>query len=213
MGFRNVRNPIGVYPAHRAARAQQTLDRLGIPFTYLGSVAEAALHNPNMIVHPVGAVMSIAGMERAGGDFCMYHETFTPAVWRLLEALDGEKMDVLAALGLPRVSYAQACRFRNTLDDGADGKEVFMRYAAMPERAKGPLSLEDRYFTEDIPQGLVLLESLGAYCGAATPVAASLIGIASACLGRDLREDARTVDRLGRCEMERLLSSDSTKAE
>ena len=68
VGFRNVRNPIGVYPADQRKKAREKLEQLGTPFTYLGSVAEAALHNPNMIVHTVGAVMSIPRIEATGGD-------------------------------------------------------------------------------------------------------------------------------------------------
>ncbi len=99
VGFRNVRNPIGVYPHNALPAAREVLDRLGTPFVYLRSVAEAALHNPNMIVHTVGAVMSIPRIEATHGDFCMYHEAFTPSTWNLLEALDGEKMRVLEHLG------------------------------------------------------------------------------------------------------------------
>ncbi|MEI3160628.1 MAG: NAD/NADP octopine/nopaline dehydrogenase family protein [Oscillospiraceae bacterium] len=137
MGFRNVRNPIGVYPHSALPAAREVLDRLGTPFVYLKSVAEAALHNPNMIVHTVGAVMSIPRIEATHGDFCMYHEAFTPSAWNLLEALDGEKMRVLEQLGCDPVPYVEACKFRNSLDDARDAKEVFFAYAAMPERAKG----------------------------------------------------------------------------
>ena len=150
MGFRNVRNPIGVYPHNALPAAREVLDRLGTPFVYLKSVAEAALHNPNMIVHTVGAVMSIPRIEATHGDFCMYHEAFTPSTWNLLEALDGEKMRVLEHLGCDPVPYVEACKFRNSLDDERDAKEVFFAYAAMPERAKGPLTVRSRYIMEDV---------------------------------------------------------------
>lgn len=105
VGFRNVRNPIGVYPHSALPAARAVLDRLGTPFVYIKSVAEAALHNPNMIVHTVGAVMSIPRIEATHGDYCMYHEVFTPSVWNLLEAFDGEKMRVLERLGCDPVPY------------------------------------------------------------------------------------------------------------
>ena len=197
VGFRNVRNPIGIYPAAAAEEGKEKLNMLGTPFHYLKSVVEAALHNPNMIVHTVGAVMSIPRIEATGGDYCMYHEVFTPSVWRLLEALDGEKMQVLEHLGCEPVPYAEACKFRNSLDEQRSGKEVFYEYASMPTRAKGPQSVNSRYITEDVPQGLVLLESLGKTLGIATPVASSLIEIASAALGRDLRREGRTIEGLG----------------
>lgn len=107
VGFRNVRNPIGVYPHSALPAAKAVLDRLGTPFVYLRSVAEAALHNPNMIVHTVGAIMTIPRIEGTNGDYCMYHEAFTPSVWNLLEALDGEKMRVLERLGCEGVPYGR----------------------------------------------------------------------------------------------------------
>ena len=195
VGFRNVRNPIGVYPHNALPAAREVLDRLGTPFVYLKSVAEAALHNPNMIVHTVGAVMSIPRIEATHGDFCMYHEAFTPSTWNLLEALDGEKMRVLEHLGCDPVPYVEACKFRNSLDDARDAKEVFFAYAAMPERAKGPLTVRSRYIMEDVPQGLGLLESLGAALSVPTPVYSSLIEIASAALGCDLHAPTRAARR------------------
>ena len=205
VGFRNVRNPIGVYPADQREKAREKLEQLGTPFTYLGSVAEAALHNPNMIVHTVGAVMSIPRIEATGGDYCMYHEVFTPSVWNILEKLDGEKMAVLGALDLEPVPYVEACKFRNSLDDERDAKQVFFDYAAMPSRAKGPTSVNSRYITEDVAQGLVLLESMGAVLKLPTPVASALIELASAALCRDLRKDGRTLEALGRENVHRII--------
>lgn len=198
VGFRNVRNPIGIYPIRAIDEARRKLDALGTPFTYLDSVVEAALHNPNMIVHTVGAIMSIPRIEATKGDYCMYHEVFTPSVWKLLEALDGEKRKILEALGCEPVPYVEACKFRNSLDEKRDAKQVFFDYASMPSRAKGPQSVNSRYITEDVPQGLVMLESIGAVLSVPTPVASALIEIASAALGFDLRAGGRTLEALGR---------------
>ena len=205
VGFRNVRNPIGICPAGKTAEAAGILDKLGTPFVYLKSVAEAALHNPNMIVHTVGAIMSIPRIEATGGEYCMYHEVFTPSVWTILEALDNEKMNILEALGFERLAYAEACKFRNSLDEKRDGKEVFFDYASMPERAKGPQSVNSRYITEDVPQGLVLLEALGRVLKIPVPVCTSLIELASASLQTDFRKDGRTLKRLGEENIRRIL--------
>ena len=201
VGFRNVRNPVGVYPRSRKEEAFKVLEQLGERIVPLNSVVEAALHNPNLIVHTVGSVMSIPRIERSKGDFCMYYEAYTrnnPATWRILEALDSEKMTVLEKLGFERLSYVEACKYRNSLDDAIDGREVFLEYAEMPTRAKGPTSIESRYITEDVPQGLVMLEALGRSLDVPTPIASSLIEIASAALGRDLRMEGRTLDALGK---------------
>lgn len=197
VGFRNVRNPLGVFPSERTEEVKEKLEKLGFPLTYGRSVAEIALHNPNLIVHTVGAVMSIPRIEKTCGDYCMYHEVFTPSVWNILEKLDSEKMDVLEKLNCERVSYVDMCKFRNTLDDSLNAKEVFFIYAGMPTCVKGPTSVRSRYIIEDVSQGLVMLEALAAKLKVATPICTSLIEIASAALQCDLREYGRTVERLG----------------
>lgn len=205
VGFRNVRNPLGVYPAKNLDLAKEKLDRLGFPFHYMDSVVAAALHNPNLIVHTIGSIMSIPMIDAMGDEFCMYHRAFTEHVWNVLEKLDSEKMDVLEKLGFERMPYVEACKFRNSLDDGLDAKQVFFNYAAMSTRAKGPVNVNSRYITEDVPQGLVMLESLGKSLGVPTPIATSLIEIASAALCCDLRADGRTPERLGKENIDLIL--------
>lgn len=206
VGFRNVRNPVGIYPAGARDKAMTVLAKLGTPFTLLESVVEAALHNPNMIVHTVGAVMSIPRIEATKGDYCMYHEVFTPSVWAILEALDAEKMNVLTKLGYEPLPYVEACKFRNSLDEARSGKEVFFEYASMPTRAKGPVCVDSRYISEDVPQGLVLLESMGKTLNVPTPVCSALIALATAALGRDMRAEGRSIDRLGEDNIRAILA-------
>lgn len=197
VGFRNVRNPLGVYPSKNLEYAKEKLDQLGFPFYYMNNVIGAALHNPNMIVHTIGSLLSIPMIDAMGEEFCMYHRSFTKHAWNVLEKLDNEKMDILEKLGAERLPYVEACKFRNSLDNEKDAKEVFFGYAAMPTRAKGPVTVESRYITEDVPQGLVMLESLGKALNVKTPVATSLIEIASAALNCDMRLNGRTPERLG----------------
>lgn len=208
VGFRNVRNPIGIYPSSRREEAIKKLDLLDERFVYLNSVVEAALHNPNLIVHTVGSVMSIPRIEKSHGDFCMYHEAYTrdnPCTWRILEMLDFEKMNVLEHLGFERICYVEACKYRNSLDDAMDAKEVFLNYAEMDTRAKGPTKVDSRYISEDVPQGLVMLEALGKAMNIPTPIATALIEIASAALGRNLRAEGRTPEKLGERNIQKII--------
>lgn len=197
VGFRNVRNPVGVYPVKNLPQVKKMLDSMKCNYTYLSSVIEAAMHNPNMIVHTVGAVMSIPRIEKTKGEYCMYWEVWTPSVYRILEGLDNEKMNLLEHFGYERLNYFNACKFRNSLDDSSDAKAVFEEYAASPYRAKGPTTVDSRYISEDVPQGLVMLEALSQHLGLKTPICTALIELASAALGRDMRAEGRTLERLG----------------
>lgn len=210
VSFRNKNNPIGIFPSKKKEEASSVLNKIGFPFSYLSSVAEAGLHNPNLIVHTVGAIMSIPRIEKTHGNYVMYHEVFTPSVWNILEKLDKEKMDILEKMGYERLPYVEACKIRNSPNDKRSAKEVFMWYASMPTAVPGPTVVDSRYISEDVPQGLVMLESLGKYFNVKTPVTTALIEIASAALRRDLRVDGRTVESLGENNI-KIILSDSVK--
>lgn len=210
VSFRNKNNPIGIFPSRKKEEASSVLNKIGFPFFYVSSVAEAGLHNPNLIVHTVGAIMSIPRIEKTHGDYVMYHEAFTPSVWNILEKLDKEKMDILEKMGYERLPYVEACKIRNSPNDKRSAKEVFMWYASMPTAVPGPTVVDSRYISEDVPQGLVMLESLGKYFNVKTPVTTALIEIASAALQRDLRIDGRTVESLGEDNI-KIILSDSVK--
>src|SRR5690606_30498783 len=114
--FRNVRNPVGIFSKFDHEEIKKILNSLDYNFFYLDSVVEAALHNPNLIVHTIGAIMSIPRIEYTNGEYWMYKEVFTPSVWNLVEKLDEEKNNILLEMGLSRLDYVDACKFRNFED-------------------------------------------------------------------------------------------------
>lgn len=208
VSFRNVRNPIGIYPKKRKNEAIDTLDKLDEKITYLKSVLEASLHNPNLIVHTVGSIMSIPRIESSNGDFNMYHEVYKKDslyTWNIVEKLDQEKKNILAKLNLRQISYLDACKYRNSENLNINGKDVFIDYAQSEEAVSGPKDVRSRFITEDVPQGLVLLESLGNHLNVETPITSSLIEIASAALGENLRANGRTLEKLGEDNINKLI--------
>ena len=204
--FKNVRNPVSIFTERDEKVIQEKLNKLQYNFVYLKSIIEAALHNPNLIVHTIGGIMSIPRIEFTGGDYWMYKEVFTPHIWNLVESLDNEKMDVLEKIGAERLPYVEACRFRNFEDLTIDAKDAFREYAknSSPE---GPFVADSRFITEDVPEGLVLLESLGMMLNVETPTCTGLINTASAALNVDFRENARTVEVLGKENLEKIIES------
>ena len=197
--FRNTCNPVGVFPRSNVEKARKVLEQTGYPFCYISNVVEAALHNPNLIVHTIGAIFSVPRIEyvqKHGGLYSMYREVFTPHVWNLVLALDEEKMNVLEKLGCERLSYVEACKQRNTLDTDMDATEVFFDYANNSS-PYGPDIPDSRYVMEDVPEGLVLLESLGSMLEVDTPVCSSLITCASALFKHDFRLEGRSIEKLG----------------
>ena len=114
----------------------------------------------------------------------------------MVQALDFEKMNLLEKLGCERLSYVEACKFRNSLNDDRDATEVFFDYAKN-SAPSGPDIPDSRYITEDVPEGLVMLESMGKVLNVPTPTCTGLINCAEALLQRDFRKEGRTIERLG----------------
>ena len=54
----------------------------------------------NAIHHPPALLLNVGRVESTGGDYCHYYDGITPAVGRLIDALDAERIAVAAALGV-----------------------------------------------------------------------------------------------------------------
>lgn len=183
--FKNVRNKLGFIPSYTGIEgiklANEILD------TYTGTrtnVIESALHNPNLIVHTVGVIMSTARIEFTKGEFWMYREAFTESIWNLVEALDEEKNKVIEKYGGIPSPYLDECKYRNEIDLTKNSLEVFRAYANKGG-PKGPSTIHSRYLYEDVPNGLCLLKYLAQKANIHTPICNSLITIASCLVKKD----------------------------
>lgn len=194
--FRNVRNPLGFLPQVRSHEALERLRGLYPNFYSLGHTLAVALHNPNLVVHTVGCLLSVPRIEYSRGEFWMYKEGFTPSVWNVIESLDAEKMAVLKCVGAEPISYLEMAKVRNAEDLTIDARKMFEIYCETGS-PKGPASISTRYVYEDVPKGLVLLESIGGLVNCRTPTASMLIDLAQTYTRRDFRKLGSTLSRLG----------------
>lgn len=201
---RNVHHPFATFPSSRSTEVMEKLTQLiGICFKR-NNIIEVALHNPNLVIHTLGVLLNISRVENSKKDFAMYKDGFTPSMWNLVEKLDGEKMDVLGKLNLPRISYFDAFRFRTFEDTSIDAHEGFMHYA--DEAPAGPFSIDNRYVTEDVPMGLGLLHSLGDFLNVDTPICNSLMNIATALIpSRNFWQESRTIQSVWDGSLKELL--------
>jgi opine dehydrogenase len=117
----------------------------------------------------------------------MYKEGFTPSVWKIVKALDEEKMALLRALGLKAITYKEHYQLRY--------EKPWSDFAAAS--SKGPFNANTRYITEDVPIGMVLWAS-----GVATPTARAIIHICSEIHDTDYWAQGRTVEKLGLADLD-----------
>lgn len=193
--FYNPRNAISVLPKSKSHEVLDIFKKYFKNTKYLrNNILESALHNPNMIVHPIGLLFSASRIEYSHGEFWMYKEAFTPSVVNVIKALDIQKNKVLNAFGCESLDYFEAAKWRNEEDLSIDAMEVFRGFAESSN--KGPSYINHRYINEDIPMGLGLFISIGDIVGVDTSIPKAIMSLGSALLRKDLKANARTIQRL-----------------
>src|SRR5262249_1465353 len=91
---------VGVFPATAGERVRGLLEPLFPGVRLYPHVLACGLAAMNPVVHPAGVLLNAGRIEYARGDFYFYEEGVTPAVCRLIEAVDRERRAVAAELGL-----------------------------------------------------------------------------------------------------------------
>lgn len=193
--FYNPRNAISVLPRTKSHEVLDIFKKCFSNTKYLRkNILESALHNPNMIVHPIGLLFSASRIEYSRGEFWMYKEAFTPSVVNVIKAFDVQKNKVLNAFGCESLDYFEAAKWRNEEDLSINAMEVFQSFAESSN--KGPSFINHRYINEDVPMGLGLFISIGEIVGIDTSIPLSIMSLASALLKKDLKKNARTIQYL-----------------
>ena len=160
------------------------------------NILQTSLQNGNPVIHPAITLMNLALIERTKGDFDFYHQGVTPAVGRLVEAVDRERIAIGDKLGVevipdPELGVIQGYMTEATYDSGFNTAPGFAG-------VKAQSSLDYRYFNEDVGYGLVFLQKLGEQIGVATPIISAIIELASLLMDRDyVGEARRTPETLG----------------
>lgn len=159
-------------------------------------VLEVALCNGNPVIHPAIFLGNLGAIESRGAEHRFYAEGVTPAVARVIEAVDRERLALGKALGYELLAEPQMCMAQGY----GYSDDYYECYAQSPVFAplSSPPGVEHRYLHEDVGLGLVTYVGLGEMLGVETPVARGLIAMASAVTGHDyLREGRRSPERLG----------------
>jgi opine dehydrogenase len=161
-----------------------------------GSVLATTLQNGNPVIHPAVTICNAALIERTGGEFNFYEDGVTPAVGRLMQAVDSERIAIAAALGQtiasdPAIGVMQGYMIEDNYDTGYSTAPGFRGIRAQSQ-------LDNRYLTEDVGYSMVLFAELARTAGVPTPTMDAVIDIASVLLARDFRREApRTLAGLG----------------
>jgi opine dehydrogenase len=186
--------PLAAVPGNKGPVVFEKITGL-YPFALKKTVIETGMGHLTPLLHPAGCLLNAGRIERSHGEFYMYEEGMTPAVVRVIEALDQERIQIGKRLGidLPTgvdMMVESAYGPRGTLWESLNG-------SAGLTPVKGPPSLDNRYVTEDIPYGLVAWASLGDAVGVDTPIMDSLVEIGSVIMGKNCWREGRNLKKMG----------------
>ena len=198
--------PLAALPASQTSRVLQGLASAYPRFIDGTSVLHTSLNNMGAIFHPALALLNAGRIESTGGEFQFYIDGVTPAVARILEALDRERVTVASALGIRARTAVEWLRMAYD----ATGKDL---HEAIHNQSgyygiKAPVTLNHRYITEDVPMSLVPIAALAQRYGVSVRAMDSIIRLACIVHQTDYWRRGRTLDKLG---IEQLSVSELTR--
>ncbi len=164
------------------------------------NVLVTSLSNFNAIMHPAGTIMNIGWVEFAKGDFAYYYEGNTPAVCRIIEAVDRERLNIFKTFGYSTLPFLDFFyRAGLTTEKGYKSGSV---YTALQESEpnrfiKAPQSLDHRYVHEDIGYGLLPMMEIAGLLNLKTPVMQALVTLASQAVGIDFLNEGLNLEKMG----------------
>lgn len=199
--FSYVKNlKFAAFPGKHADELFATIKPLYPEIELRSSVLETALININAVFHAPGMLMNAGWIEDTGGDFLFYREGITPAVGRVTEAVDRERLAVADALGIPSSSFLDNFfQAGLTTKEAADSGDISRACVeSEPNKSiKSPPSLDHRYVHEDVGYGLVPFAAFGDLAGVETPTIDAIVHLCAQLLGIPFSETGLTLDKMG----------------
>jgi opine dehydrogenase len=186
---------VAALPARNNQKLVEALKEIYPSVVPVSNVLETMLNDINGILHPIPTILNASRIEYTKGDFYIYREGFTPVVMKVIEAVDKERLQVVKALGLKQITFEELYLSVGFGPEAPLLESITHCYGA--SNMKSPGSLQSRYFTEDVPYGLVPMASLGQFVGVETPTIKSVIKLASIINQTDYWEQGRNVQKLG----------------
>lgn len=175
--------PMAVLPRGQGAAGLALCERLfGARFRLEPSLLAIALGNLNPPVHLANALCNLTRIEKA--EAWANYDGITPAVARLILALDAERLAVARAFGLQVRSVEDHFRMTFDLPAGLPLAEMAAQVHRRRGGPPGPTTLATRFFSEDVPFGIVEIIALAAARDVAVPLHQAGLALADALHGQ-----------------------------
>jgi opine dehydrogenase len=187
---------VAVLPAERREDVVRLVRQLFDQAEEAPSVLHTGLGNMNAILHVAPMILN-AGRIEGSEAFDFYGDGFTPSVAAAVLAMDRERVAVASALEVevPTLEGWVEATYGVRGDDLYTVVQTLHRdvYGPLP----APITLWNRYLTEDVPCGAVPIAGLAQQLGVPAPVTSACITLADALVGASWSREGRTMARVG----------------
>lgn len=168
-------------------------DELNKFYKATDSMVETSIGNVGMILHCAPMLLNTGWVE-SPHKFKYYREGISRSVADFIEKIDKERQEVAKLLNHPVISAKEWLQHSYGIE--CESLYDCIQSNASYEEIYAPSNLQYRYILEDIPFGLVPLESMGKDLGLEMKNTEIVINLANALLDMDFRAIGRTAEKL-----------------
>lgn len=182
----------------QGGHAHEVIDRLPFPikgnFVPAESFYETSFGNVGMILHCLPVLLNVGWIESKKARFEYYYDGISETIADILEKMDHERVMIARAFGCHVETVIQW--LQRIYDTSGDNLYQNLQTNLYYGGIDAPQSLHHRYLEEDVPNGLVALESAGEYVGQKTPLTTFVIDLANLIMNTDYRRKGRNYSEL-----------------
>ena len=160
---------------------------------------QTSLSNVGMVLHCAPLLMNVGWVESNKVEFKYYYDGISKTVADVLEKIDHERVEVASAAGIQIDSVSEWLKM--TYSTHGDSLYECLQNNRYYREIDAPKSLQHRYVEEDVPNGLVAIESLADYYDMKTPVISTIINFANIVMNKDYRIIGRNYRELTKNEI------------
>ncbi|MDE2198032.1 MAG: NAD/NADP octopine/nopaline dehydrogenase family protein [Rhodospirillales bacterium] len=201
--IRAKRLPTGVFPLHAAPHA---LAVIGAAFPgaieACGDALSGALMNAGPIIHPPLITMNAGPIEHFPR-WDIHKEGTQPAIRRVTDALDAERIAVREALGYGGPHFPLADHYAREGELWMYGRGSHDRLTQSGDWHEHLVLTQHRYMLEDVRIGLSFLISAAALAEVKLALAPAFLAIGGAICGEDFMRTGRTLAGMGLGDLDR----------
>jgi opine dehydrogenase len=168
-----------------------------------GDALSGALMNAGPIIHPPLITMNAGPLEHFER-WDIHKEGTQPAIRRVTDALDAERIAVREALGYGTPHFPLADHYAKSGPEWMYGRGSHDKLTDSGDWREHIVLTEHRYMREDLRIGLSFFASIGALAGIEMNLARAFLAIGGAVCGEDFMATGRTLGSIGLGALDRV---------